>query len=369
MSQLQPVLTFDGIDDHVEVPYSEKINPEGVFTLSCWAKPTKAGKYNALMTALFMVQGAYLQGYQLYLSDKLWLFGVAGADTNHSSPVPVLNTWTHVAATFEYHQAKLYVNGQIVSDNSSSNHRVNKYVPLLIGAAYPWVPYISATPYVPSQFVPQDFFTGQIAEVCIWNKVRTQQEIQSDMNKSLTGKEEGLVGYWPLNEGSGNTAIDKTGNGNNGIIKGSATWGQEESPLEPAKPTTGEFQIPTNSNTGVEFTNKLAKDSSYKLTPSGTWKTASDPYERTAAGVKGFSPALQPYYIEGVKPHQQALKYPNNTYLALVSANKTTGVVTEVREETTIVLKPGETLIFLVNYFTEKYDNNTGTLTVKWSAS
>ena len=146
-------------------------------------------------------------------------------------------------------------------------------------------------------------------------------------------------------------------------------WKQEEIPLNPAEQTTGEFQVPINSLTGIEFTNKLAKDSSYKFTPSGTWKTPSDTQERTAAGLKGFPPDRQPFYIEELKKYQQHLKYPNNTYLALVAVNKTTGVVTEVTQETTIVLKAGEALTFLVNYFPTEYKNNTGTLTVKWSAT
>ncbi len=43
-------------------------------------------------------------------------------------------------------------------------------------------------------------FHGKMAEVRIWNKARTQAEIQADMSKRLTGKEPSLVGYWPLNE-------------------------------------------------------------------------------------------------------------------------------------------------------------------------
>ena len=49
---------------------------------------------------------------------------------------------------------------------------------------------------------------------------------------SITGLEpldygdSSLVGYWPLNEGSGSTAYDESGKGNPGIIAGSVTLGQ-----------------------------------------------------------------------------------------------------------------------------------------------
>ena len=357
MSQLQPALTFDGIDDYIEVPYSEKLNPK-VFTISCWVKPTKALTMNGVIGMHYRKQ-AVKEGFVLSAHTNNWFLYITEAkDPTLSPSAPVLNIWTHVAATFDGSKGKLYVNGQATNEFIVSSHAVNTHVPLHIGAAHNTETNVAGY-----------FFAGQIAEVCIWNKARTQQEIHSDMSKRLTGKEEGLVGYWPLNEGSGNTAIDKTGNGKNGIMKGGTTWKQEEIPLNPAEPTTGEFQIPTTSITGVEFTNKLTKDSSYKFTPSGTWKPKSDFPDCTAAGVKGFAPELQAPYLEALKPYQQYLKYQNNTYFALVAVNKTTGVVTEVGQETTIVLKPGETLTFVVNDLTVDYTDNTGTLTVKWSAT
>ena len=351
---LQPVLTFDGLDDYIEIPYSEKLTPK-VFTMSCWAKFTKVRTNgNALMHQGVDGEG----GYDLFVTTT-WSLYIDNSVTTQcvdSSLAPILNIWTHLAATFDGSKAIIYVNGQATGEKKLS-YLVNTSSSLLIGSGYSYID--NRASY---------FFAGQIAEVCIWNKARTQQEIQLDMGKRLTGKEVGLVGYWPLNEGSGNTATDKTSNGKNGIIRG-ATWSQQEIPINPAEPTTGEFQVPINSLTGIEFTNKLAKDSSYKFTPSGTWKTPFDNQERTAAGLKGFPPEIQPFYIEELKKYQQYLKYPNNTYLALLAVNKTTGVVTEVTEETTIVLRAGETLTFLVNYFPTEYQHNTGTLTVKWSAT
>jgi hypothetical protein len=351
---LQPVLTFDGIDDYIEVPYSEKHNLK-VFTISCWVKPTKV-TINGL--ALLYQQVGGQTGYGLFLKTTNWYFHNAKYGFLNSSLAPVLNIWTHFAATCDGSKVKIYTNGQATGESISSS--TPSYNSAILGSLSIGVVRVGS---------PYAFFAGQIAEVCIWNKARTQQEIQLDMKQRLTGKEEGLVGYWPLNEGSGNTAIDKTGNGKNGIMKGGLTWKQEEIPLNPAEPTTGGFQVPTTSINGVEFTNKLTTDISYNFTPSGTWKPKADIPECTAAGLKGFPPELQTPYNEALKPSQQYLKYQNNTYFALLAVNKTTGVVTEVAQKTTIVLKPGETLTFLVNDFTPNYGDNTGTLTVKWSAT
>ena len=262
MSQLQPVLTFDGVEDYIEVPYSELHNPK-VFTISCWAKFMKIpeGKDIVLLDTIYEKQGVK-EGYSLFRDDtKEWRFVTDGFSAIQGSLELALNTWTHLAGTFDGSKAKLYVNGQVVVERIASS-QVNTHVSLHIGAGH-----------LPETNVASFFFPGQIAEVCIWNKVRTQQEIQSDMNKRLTGKEAGLVGYWPLNKGSGNIVIDKTGNGKNGIIQGGATWKQEEIPLEPTKLTTGEVQIPLKPSTGVEVTNKPSKDSSDKNTKMASGST------------------------------------------------------------------------------------------------
>jgi hypothetical protein len=64
---------------------------------------------------------------------------------------------------------------------------------------------------------------GLISDVRIWSIARTQQQIQDNFNKKLTGNEPGLVAYYDFNEGEGNILYDKTPNANHGTIYG-ATW-------------------------------------------------------------------------------------------------------------------------------------------------
>ncbi len=54
-----------------------------------------------------------------------------------------------------------------------------------------------------------DFFNGQINEVRIWDHVRTQPQIQANMNQNLTGNEAGLIAYWKMNRGQGQAVIDQ----------------------------------------------------------------------------------------------------------------------------------------------------------------
>ncbi len=301
MSQLQPVLTFDGIDDCVEVPYTEKHNPK-VFTISCWAKLTQLSTKDVVLVAALYRKESVYEGYCLFEQHdiKTWAFAVRGNNNMFTSSGVALNTWTHLAATFDGSKKKLYVNGQLVDEKEGLSYVVNTHNPLYIGAGR-----------TVKTNVPERFLIGQMAEVCIWNKARTQQEIQSDMNKRLTGTEEGLVGYWPLNEGCGSTAIDKTGNGNNGIIKGGAIWKQQEISLEPAKPTTGKDTktasgrtTPGATNWQVERSTTIYVDvdtsaAGFTTTPvyvtsiggdTNHWRTAggSSVYAATATGFRVF---------------------------------------------------------------------------------
>lgn len=52
-------------------------------------------------------------------------------------------------------------------------------------------------------------FKGNMAHLSVWMKDRTQADIAADKSKSKSGRETGIIGYWPLNEGAGKMAADK----------------------------------------------------------------------------------------------------------------------------------------------------------------
>jgi hypothetical protein len=57
---------------------------------------------------------------------------------------------------------------------------------------------------------PWHAFEGNIAEVRVWHVARSQSAIQQTKDKSLSGTEAGLVGYFPLNELMGDMALDRS---------------------------------------------------------------------------------------------------------------------------------------------------------------
>ncbi len=60
------------------------------------------------------------------------------------------------------------------------------------------------------------YFLGFLDEVRIWNRARSQREIQRDMHAVLRGDERGLIGYWRMDEWSGPTAFDSSPSGRHG---------------------------------------------------------------------------------------------------------------------------------------------------------
>ena len=55
-------------------------------------------------------------------------------------------------------------------------------------------------------------FQGTMDEARIWNVVRTQAEIQAAMGAALPGAQTGLKGRWAMDEGTGTSLADSSGN-------------------------------------------------------------------------------------------------------------------------------------------------------------
>lgn len=52
-------------------------------------------------------------------------------------------------------------------------------------------------------------FGGLGTELRIWSRARTAAEVQATSNRRLVGNEGGLIGYWPLDDGRGEVAVNR----------------------------------------------------------------------------------------------------------------------------------------------------------------
>ncbi|MEA5536849.1 Calx-beta domain-containing protein, partial [Crocosphaera sp. XPORK-15E] len=220
-AQISQGLSFDGINDRVE---SNQLFPNvtDTFTIEFWTKPTATRNVTTESNngssgtggqryAIYPVQGeaASLGSNHAGVGVSVGTNGISVFEHSASylpSPLVYQNTvsdWTHIAIVYNDKTPSLYVNGQFIKTGIKSNYIVHPSLQLGVNTG-------GGSNY--------GVYQGQLDDVRIWNKSRTQAEIQADFTEQLTGNETGLVGYWNFNSITGNTVQDLISNQNNGTI-------------------------------------------------------------------------------------------------------------------------------------------------------
>lgn len=135
------------------------------------------------------------------------LFGITTTTGFYFCTNPVtltVNEWYHIAATYDGSLIKYYVNGCKVNELPATGDLVQNNLITAIGAR-------------PGNTVPVEHFRGNIDEVRIWNLVRTETEIQQNMNFLLPTTQPGLQAYYKFNNNylnsQGNAAFNGTPQG------------------------------------------------------------------------------------------------------------------------------------------------------------
>jgi hypothetical protein len=145
---------------------------------------------------------------------------------------------------------------------------------------------------------------GNISEVRVWDHARDATRIRAGMHRRLTGREAGLLGCWPMNEGTGRVVRDATML-NDGTLSGAATWssatdltlaaaGSESVHALPATPAN----TVTGSNTvKVASRNPPAVKASPGSTNRWTGAGGNDLWHNAANWSAGVPAAGQPVAI------------------------------------------------------------------------
>lgn len=219
-------MDFDGSDDYVTM--GDILPQSGPFTMAGWANPRSHNTNQQIFSRATGSGGNYDQNYLLFerTPDNVWSFQVrsGGVDNEVKGGAVSLNTWTHVAGVFvNASDMRLYVNGSLSNSGgngtspasgSGQNVNIGNYNNNSDGG---------------------NTFDGLIDDVCIYNRALTAQEIETlASSRSRIALTDGLVGYWPLDEGvdgataSGATAFDRSGNGNHGTPTNGPIWRASE---------------------------------------------------------------------------------------------------------------------------------------------
>jgi gliding motility-associated-like protein len=221
----------------VHLPLTNDIYSSNGFTWECWVKLTDpfATDFRPMICA---IDGVVYEDISLAFG---WTGGVgnvpvtslafkvdgpAGPSSSTCNYAPpggfTLGTWYHVAGTMNYvtHTGKLYLNGVLVDTKTISSTPFSRIIPsqlswdAALNPAYPGPP-----------------LGGNLDEIRIWKKVRTDSEIASNYDQCLSGSETDLLIYYRANQNAGTACLDATPNGNHGTLSSTTFWSSEQASL------------------------------------------------------------------------------------------------------------------------------------------
>ncbi|WP_437745567.1 LamG-like jellyroll fold domain-containing protein [Sorangium sp. So ce1504] len=195
-------LQFDGVDDQVAITSSPPDVANKSFSVELWIKRDRT---NILEFAI--AQGTPTTNLCLHVgfrANNAFTFAFWGNDANTPLAYTDLE-WHHWACTYDAttRTQRVYRDGALVIENVTTAH---------FQGSGTWTIGRLSDGTLP--------FKGSIADVRIWNRARTKVEIAEDMARRLTGREAGLLGYWPLDDG---TVRDMSPAKRHGSLTG-ATW-------------------------------------------------------------------------------------------------------------------------------------------------
>ena len=161
-------LSFDGVNDWVTVADANDLDLTNGMTLEAWVRPAALTGWKTVV----MKEGTTTTlAYSLYANDgnprPAITVRIGSVDRSAAGPSAVpLNTWTHLAATYDGATLRLYVNGVQVGNRGQTGNILKSSRALRIGGNAVW----------------GEYFKGVIDDVRIYNRALSATEIQADMN-------------------------------------------------------------------------------------------------------------------------------------------------------------------------------------------
>lgn len=212
-------LVFDGNDDYADCGTGSGLNLTGTLTLEAWIKPSDWGE----VTDKGFGRVIDKKNYLLYLNntgsdynDHSLVFAVEGTDGIFSGSCTPENSvrigvWQHIAATYDGQgTVRMYISGE-------EQPLAQPY-----GPPSGTISDSSIFAFLIGESPEKDrAFDGAVDEIRVWNAVRSPEEIRSALSAGLSGSEQGLAAYWPVNEAEEGSKIkDRSGNSNDGAVYG-----------------------------------------------------------------------------------------------------------------------------------------------------
>lgn len=164
--------SFDGVDDYINIPRSDSIEPANSLTVSAWVNPDDVSSWHQIITKRFSESNDPYNSYILTTSNdgasNKWLFAVsngsAGSQTLlNSTDTIASNAWSYIVGTYDGSAMNFYINGALVGSTLKTGDIGYSDLSLRIGRAIGGV----------------QSFKGNIDDIRIYNRALTESEIQT----------------------------------------------------------------------------------------------------------------------------------------------------------------------------------------------
>ncbi len=187
---------FNGSSDYIQL---DNAFSHTNHTIAAWVYANNTSAYKSIFTAWDTLS----DGIRFALrDDEIVIYTING--TNVLAFGLNVNKWSYVVASYDGSTMKLFIDGSQISTNSISTTISNSTNATIASRSDNY----------------GDKFNGNLANVAIWNRALSSDEINSVMWKSyeaLSGAESnGLQAWYSLDNIDGTNVPDSSGNGNDG---------------------------------------------------------------------------------------------------------------------------------------------------------
>ena len=302
---------FDGTDDRTTLGDVDLNN--GGNTVGFWVKASAIGANKDLFSKYTSGSNNGEWNFRLRSDNKIhfWYYA-SGNHTFLSSSTFSQDQWYYVTFVYTWgtgSSAKWYINGQedtgaSWTDGTGNGAFTDVATAAMLGAG--------------NSGSPLNFFNGYIDDVRIYNYARTAAQVMTDYNAGSaahlgagTDPNEGNppVGYWTMNEGSGSTVYDRSGNNNNGTIT-NATFAAGKHGSTLSFDGDGDY-VDISASSTLGLTSALTFEAWIKPSAYGTWDRILESNVGccTVLGLSenkgvyfGLTKGGSQYYINGTSP-------------------------------------------------------------------
>ncbi|GEM_PF-1791129 len=156
-------LSFDGVNDYIEIPHSPELDITDEITVAAWVWQGEGGAF-AGSTRTISSAGVNAKWDWKTGRDGKFIFVIEhtdGTQTYDEVSIP-LKTWVHLVGTFKNGQFRMYKNGELIIDKTPTSTGIKSYADCRIRIGVE---------------TAGDAFNGTIDEVRIYNRALSREEI------------------------------------------------------------------------------------------------------------------------------------------------------------------------------------------------